>query len=48
MVIQNKLYISSYCVSTKGAEIRALRKIVHRLYLSRLPADKFDAFLLVC
>jgi len=48
MVIQNKLYISSYYVSTKGMEIRALRKIVRRLYLSRFPAVKFDAFLLVC
>lgn len=44
MVIQNKLYNSSYYVSTKGAEIRVLGQIAGNPYLSTSAAVRLTLF----
>ena len=46
MVIQNKLYNSSYSVSTKGAEIRASWQMARAL-IRQCPGGFIDAFLYV-
>ena len=44
MVIQNKLYLSSYYVSTKGAEIRVPGQINRKPYLSTYAAIRLTLF----
>ena len=44
MVIQIKLYISSYYVSTKEAEMRVPGKIAENLYLSTFAAVRLTLF----
>ena len=44
MVIQIKLYISSYYVSTKEAEMRSLGKFAENLYLSTFAAVRLTLF----
>ena len=44
MVIQIKLYISSYYVSTKEAEMRIPGKIAEKLYLSTFATVRLTLF----